>query len=337
MFERFHLPALQRTSDWSLVAAVDPSADRRRWVSRLAPGAALAAVLGDLGDEIGLDAVLISSPPDTHCAVAAEVLRRHAHVLVEKPMALRAAEAASLVQVAGAAGRRILVGFNRRFRPGYRRLRDRLRGVPAAEIRDLRYTLRTTPQQWGALTDYLSLPERGGGLLDDVGSHQLDLLPWLVSRPVAAVRATLARTQDAAATATIDLRFADGLEARCEAVHGGGSVELLEVRVRGRKMLVSLGGLAVASWAPEPLMRGSLAARGLLGSAWRRVRGVPGYSHDTFARQFAAWAEALRGRPAPDVADGAAGARCVELVEACRRSAAVGGAWVTVPQPTEGK
>jgi predicted dehydrogenase len=331
VFERFHLPALRRSTDWTLAAVVDPSAERRDWVQRLMPGVALAGALGELDGPDRLDAVLISTPPDTHCALASEALRRGADVLIEKPLALRASEATALVTLARGAGRRILVGYNRRFRPAYIQLRQELRDLPADGMRGIAFDLRSAPAHWGALTDFLGVEERGGGLLDDIASHQLDLLPWLVRRRVASVRAGVERRDAEAEVVRIDLRFDDGLEACCRAGHGQDSAERLEVRLAGRTLVAAQGALVSTRWAPTALVNGYLRVRTAAGSLHRRLTGAPGYTVETFERQFAAWAAVIRGAEGSDAADGSAGARCVELVEACRRSIAAGSEWVGVP------
>jgi predicted dehydrogenase len=331
VFERFHLPALRRSPDWILAGAVDRAAERLRWVGRLVPGAALAGSLGELNPGEPFDAVLVSTPPDTHCALASEVLRRGAHVLIEKPMALRPAEAASLLALGRGAGRQIWVGYNRRFRPAYARLRERLRTTPPERLHGVSYELRTAPAQWDALSGSHGIREREGDLLDDIASHQLDLLPWLVGRPVEALRARHRRRDAEAVVVAIDLRFAGGLEGHCRAGHGPDSAERLEVRLADRTFIATQGAMAAKTWAPTALVDRYLRGRTAAGSVVRRLTGAAGYTMETFDRQLAAWAAALRGAGTPSAADGAAGARCVELVEACRRSLAVGGEWVSVP------
>jgi len=331
VFERFHLPALRRSPDWILAGAVDPAAERMRWVGRMVPGAALAGSLRELDAGGPFDAVLITTPPDTHCALASEGLRRGAHVLIEKPMALRPSEAAALLALGREGGRQIWVGYNRRFRPAYARLRERLRTTPPERLRGVSYELRTAPARWDALSGSHNLQERGGDLLDDIASHQLDLIPWLVGRPVEAVRARFERRDAEAVVVGIDLRFAGGLEGHCRAGHGPDSAERLEVRLADRTFIATQGAMTAKTWTPTALVDRYLQGRTAAGSVVRRLSGAPGYTMETFDRQLAAWAAALRGAAPPAAADGRAGARCVELVEACRGSLAVGGEWVAVP------
>ncbi len=87
-----------RALDGVRVAAVCDSDPRRR-----AAVAAEVDVIGDIGDLLrrdDIDAVLVSTPPSSHYAVARQVLAAGKHCWVEKPLALRAADARELVEMA---------------------------------------------------------------------------------------------------------------------------------------------------------------------------------------------------------------------------------------------
>lgn len=87
-----------RALDGVCVAAVCDSDPRRR-----AAVAAEVDVVGDIGDLLrrdDIDAVLVSTPPSSHYAVARQVLAAGKHCWVEKPLALRAADARELVEMA---------------------------------------------------------------------------------------------------------------------------------------------------------------------------------------------------------------------------------------------
>jgi predicted dehydrogenase len=337
VFERFYLPALRRSPEWSLVGAVDAGPDRLRWLAGTLPAVAVADALPRLQDIGELDAVLIATPPDSHCALAAEALGRGAHVLIEKPLALRTAEAASVIALGRMAGRQVWVGFNRRFRPSYQQLGARLAELPPECYCDVAFELCSDPEGWRSVSGYLTDQERGGGLLDDIASHQLDLVPWLLGDTVREVRATREQRKGGSAV-LIDLRFAGGVTARCRAGHLSPSTERLEVRTRRTVLIASADAWVSTPAATAPAAaaaRRYLTARGLAAGALRRVTGRAGGTVESFSRQLSAWASAIRtGRAAPQCADGEAGARCVALVEACRHSLAGGGAWV-VPRCTE--
>lgn len=63
------------------------------------------------------DAVHIVTPPGSHAPLARRLLAAGVHVMVEKPMALTAAEARDMVAAARAAGRHLTVDHNRWFDP----------------------------------------------------------------------------------------------------------------------------------------------------------------------------------------------------------------------------
>jgi predicted dehydrogenase len=325
VFGRFHLPALRTLAGWSVVALIDPRPERRRWAEKELPGVLTLDALASLPDRLIPDAVLITTSPDSHFGVAQEALLRGAHVLIEKPMVLQPSEAASLVALAHSVRRQIRVGFNRRFRPAYTALRELLAATPREQMRSATFELCSNPRDWQPISGYPRL-------LDDIASHQLDLLPWLFDRPVSQVRAKYAEQNAKATVMSIDLLFADGLEASCRTGHQERFVERLEVVLDGRRLLAGPAGLHSSGSTSTGLARRYFGARALARAVARKISGRPSDTADTFRRQFVAWECALRtGHEAGGQAmgaDGEAGARSVALVEACRRSVALEGAWV---------
>jgi len=60
--------------------------------------------------DLDLDAVVISTPPQTHFAIASDCLERGLHVLVEKPLTVNSAEARELILLAEKHQRKLMVG-----------------------------------------------------------------------------------------------------------------------------------------------------------------------------------------------------------------------------------
>ncbi len=83
----------------------DVNAERRGMITNAKTVATAAEVLGR--DDV--DAVLVATPPSTHAALAGAVLRADKHCWVEKPLAMRAAEARELVNLARDRGRVLFV------------------------------------------------------------------------------------------------------------------------------------------------------------------------------------------------------------------------------------
>ncbi|GGH23106.1 Predicted dehydrogenase [Cribrihabitans marinus] len=135
----WHADAITATDGLDLTAICDR-----------APGAAQAlaerhgARAFDDTDELlasGLcDAVHVLTPPDSHAELAIRCLQTGHHVLVEKPVALSATEAARIEAAAQAADRRFHCGHNFLGLPSYERLRKQLADgalgrISGAEIR----------------------------------------------------------------------------------------------------------------------------------------------------------------------------------------------------------
>lgn len=126
-----------------------------------------------------VDAILICVPPHLHADVAIAALQRGRHVLCEKPLAMTAASARSMVTAAERAGRVLKCGFNYRYHPAIEQVRawmadrrlGRLVGLCCFHGTGGRVHLE---REWR--TDRA---RSGGGILMDQGVHVLDLFRWL--------------------------------------------------------------------------------------------------------------------------------------------------------------
>ena len=66
---------------------------------------------------MGLDAVVVASPPNVHREQVQAAIASGAHVLCEKPFAITAEDAWAMTDAARAAGRHLLVAFGWNFMP----------------------------------------------------------------------------------------------------------------------------------------------------------------------------------------------------------------------------
>ena len=336
MFERFHLPAVRAQARWSLVGVADPRPERLAWVRTQIPSVLAECSLGPLLTRIQPDAVLISSSPESHFAVADEALRGGAHVLLEKPMVLQIAEARLLLDLARSLNRHIRVGFNRRFRPAYLELRARLKREHGGGLRSARFELCSNPLGWSSVSSHLNQPDSSATLLQDLASHQLDLVPWLVGENPSRLRARWMQRDAQGTRIQIDLQFEGNLVASCLAGHVSGYVERLAIDVAGRELLAGPGGIMRRGILPQALAYRILEGRSQSRAVAHKLMGRAGDTLSTFQRQLLAWAQAIDSPAAPETspaADGLAGARSVALVNASSRSLAADGAWVDTPDP----
>lgn len=104
-----HIPAILRHSSATLVAVQTQERDTGQRIARqfsvphVLPTAEQLLAIDDL------DAVVVSTPPHMHYANAKASLQRGLHVLVEKPMTIRSAQADELVQIAQERNLQLLV------------------------------------------------------------------------------------------------------------------------------------------------------------------------------------------------------------------------------------
>jgi predicted dehydrogenase len=126
-----------------------------------------------------IDAVLIASRNQHHAAQSLAALRAGKHVFVEKPMALTAEECKELRTAVAETGKQLTVGFNRRFAPYYRELKDNLKRRNSPAVVQCRIN---SPGISGSY--WMADPAIGGAILGEA-CHFIDLMYWLLeSEPV---------------------------------------------------------------------------------------------------------------------------------------------------------
>jgi predicted dehydrogenase/nucleoside-diphosphate-sugar epimerase len=185
--ESFHLPVLAGHDDVSIAALVDPDLTR---AGRLAALYKVPTVLKSAAELPAgtADAALIATPAFLHAEGAIDLMRRGMHVLVEKPMALNAADAQRMVAVAREQRVVLAVGLFRRLLPAIGLFRAAL---DAGQIGDL---VRVDAEVGDAYTWHLTTlagmrrEQSGGGTLADMGPHVLDLLLYLCNATATLVR-----------------------------------------------------------------------------------------------------------------------------------------------------
>jgi len=327
VFERFHLPAIARVPTVEVVTASDADAARLRWAESRSPRPVLASSLEELLAQPRLEALLVLTPPASHAEIAVRALNRGLHVLVEKPMSLDPNEARRMVSAAREAARRLQVGFTRRFREPYRRLRASLADIEVPKIHAIHFELAFPTASWNAETDFLGDDRRGGGVLDDVLSHQVDLVCWLLGRAPDKVRAE-PRGKTAGGGIGAELRFGE-LAARCEAAHGP-YVEWLSLELEDGSVLEASGSWTRRTRTRFPALRRQRAALmdrvALVGS---RLLRRPNVTLASFERQLRDFGQAVRGASSHG-ATGDEGLRAVEIVRACGESARLDGSWLAL-------
>ncbi len=110
-----HIPSLLGCADVTGVAICDLDAGRLAVVGDQFGIAARYTDVAEMVRAEGLDGVIVSTPHVAHVGPALAALRAGAHVLVEKPMATRAADGRAIAQAGVAAGRQVMVSTGLNF------------------------------------------------------------------------------------------------------------------------------------------------------------------------------------------------------------------------------
>lgn len=140
-----------------------------------------------------LDAVCISSTHNMHYEMAKAALQRGLHVFCEKPLAMNSQQTGELARLAAQAGVKTMVCFTNRWVPESRYARRLVSDGYVGE--PFHYNICQLagyggPQSaWRWRMD----PQIGGGVLYDLGCHNIDLALWL-NGPIESVSATWKNT-----------------------------------------------------------------------------------------------------------------------------------------------
>ncbi len=185
-----HVPAYLRRNDTEIVAVADVCAARREVAAALLPAAHLYESADALlaAERDRLDFVDIATPPCDHAAIAHRAFDLGLHVLCEKPLATKAAEAGALLDHAQRARRVLFPCHNYKHAPVVRAIGDIIRSGRIGAVRSVTLeTFRNTHAK--GVTEWNThwrrqLRYSGGGIAMDHGSHTFYLtFDWLGSWP----------------------------------------------------------------------------------------------------------------------------------------------------------
>ncbi|MEN3304369.1 MAG: UDP-N-acetyl-2-amino-2-deoxyglucuronate dehydrogenase [Micromonosporaceae bacterium] len=191
---RNHAAAIGRHPDLRVTAVVDPIEDAGRELARQVAGAAAAepARYASLRDALGVggfDLVAICTPSGRHAEDAEAAIDAGRHVVIEKPLDVTLPRARRLADLAAAAQARGLVTSvisQHRFDPASVAVAE---AVAAGRFGRVGSAVGSVAW-WRSQAYYDSAGWRGtwrldgGGALMNQGVHTVDLMLWLLGRPV---------------------------------------------------------------------------------------------------------------------------------------------------------
>jgi predicted dehydrogenase len=261
-------------------------------------------------EQVGLDAVEISTPHTLHFEQIMASLDKGLHVLTEKPMVCSVEHAHAVIAKAEAVGKILMIAYQRHLAPQFRYIRNQ---ILAGELGEIQFISALQDQNWLRLTlgswrQQLALS--GGGQLNDSGSHLLDILLWMTGLEVEEVQAFQQHFgSEVDINSALSLRFRNGALGNISVVGNSPANGMWEdLTIWGSKAVIYLRNgeityrtaLSNDSHSPADLPGGTTPDRNFIDAILGRdsVQVPPVCGLRVIELTEAAWESARTGRPA---------------------------------------
>ena len=284
-----------------------------------------AAVLRHLG----VDAVVIATPPSTHFEFARRALEAGKHVLVEKPLATSTTEVEQLIELASARQKTLMVDHTFLYTAAVRRMKQLM---DAGEIGDLLY--------YDSVRINLGLLQSDTNVLWDLGPHDFSILDHLCHLNPKSVSAIAGKhfgypfedivyvtvRFDSSLIAHFHLNWLSPVKVRLTLVGGSKKMIVYDDMESNEKVKVYDKGVSV-NQSPETRTR--------LLASYRQGNMFAPHLDTTEALRLVAreFLSSVAENRVP-MTDGAAGYRVVRLLEAAQRSMDENGRERGLPEAT---
>ena len=128
--------------------------------------------------KMGLDAVVVSTPPKTHFQIAKDCLEHDLHVLAEKPLTLDSQQAEELIELANSKGLTLMVGHTFRYNSAIHEMKKYIENKELGDI----YYIDTARLNLG-------LFNRDSNVIWDLAPHDISILLYLLNEKPISVSA----------------------------------------------------------------------------------------------------------------------------------------------------
>lgn len=170
----FHAPLISTTPGLALAAIVTGSPERVEQARTEHPDALVVATPEQLWDAGGVDVIVIATPNTSHAPLALAAISHGVAVVVDKPLAISAEQATSVIDAADAAGVLLTVFQNRRWDGDFLTVKALVDSGALGRVARFESRFeRWRPQFKDGWRENVS-PAEGGGLLFDLGAHVID-------------------------------------------------------------------------------------------------------------------------------------------------------------------
>lgn len=282
-----------------------------------------------------IDAVVITTPDDTHEEIALRCAAAGKAILLQKPMATTSEACRRIIAASATARTDLQVSFMHRHFPEVVAARQCLADGAIGEITSVRIRNATSGPDWGGW--FFKRDRCGSGVVVQLGVHGIDLIEHLVGpiRAVSARTATLIKTRKLADGRSVAVENADSawciyeVSRTCVASH---EISMIEVQGCDR-FRCEIYGTKGTMWLRTE--KGPLSIFGMDGSGRPRWFSPELPALSPGERQHRLWVDGLLGKAKPETT-AAAGLRGLLTAEAIERSAAKGGCRESVGASADG-
>ncbi|MDX9880697.1 MAG: inositol 2-dehydrogenase [Prolixibacteraceae bacterium] len=131
----------------------------------------------------GVDAVVICSPTDTHADYVVKAAKAGKQIFCEKPLDLSLDRVKEVLEIVKKSGVKLMLGFNRRFDPEFKRIRQLVVSGAIGEVRIVKITSRDPEPP---PVSYIKV---SGGMFLDMTIHDFDMARYISGKQVKEVYA----------------------------------------------------------------------------------------------------------------------------------------------------
>jgi len=179
---KVHARAVSATEGATLVAVADAFAEAAESLAR-AYGARVGTI-DEIASAEDIDAVVICTPTDTHADLIEQFARAGKAVFCEKPIDLSLERVKACLKTVADLGATLMIGFNRRFDPHFRAVRE---AIDAGRIGEVEMVQITSRDPGAPPPSYI---KSSGGIFRDMTIHDFDMARYLLGEEVTTVYAT---------------------------------------------------------------------------------------------------------------------------------------------------
>jgi len=177
----FHCPFVSAVPGLELTAIMTSKGDE---ALKSYPAVKIVTSVDEMLDLLGIDAVVVSTPNETHFALAKQCLQAGKHVVIDKPFSATSAEAAELGQIAASKGVHVIPFHNRRYDGDFRSIQKLIAEHAVGRL----VTFESHFDRFRPIPRENTWKEAGNpanGMLFDLGPHLVDQAIALFGRPTA--------------------------------------------------------------------------------------------------------------------------------------------------------